>query len=169
MMRDLLESRDAQIQTLEAFGAVAIMIAAIIFSYQGLSFYKPQTEKQVDMQLIQYGRDALFLLDSSNVTAGFSVLENSLNQNESTSLNAALRSVLPPYIQYNVQVSYQNETGIIFRNNSGDGYFIKNGMPVTESVVVVQAVSIYNPNNQSYVNVTYNPIVVEVKLILWNL
>lgn len=166
-MRDILTSNNAQIQTLEAFGAVFIMIAAIIFSYQGLSTYKPQTEKHVDIQLIQYGRDALVLLDASNETAGFSVLEYSLNKANNTTLNKALKNALPSHIQYNVKLSYQNETEVVSRDLSGDGYFIKNGMPVTGSVGVSHAVSIFNPDNQTYMNVT-NPVVVEVKLILWN-
>lgn len=168
---NLKEDISAQIRTLEAFGAVGIMIVALIFSYQNISLVSPQTETHIDVQLLQYGRDVLIALDAANDTTGISLLETCINQPNNTSLNDALKTILPTHIKYNVQLTYINKSGnetfLTLRNETNDGYFIKNGAPVVESIMVSRLISIYNPNNQSYVNITSNPAVVEVKLILW--
>ena len=191
----LVKDKNAQLHTLEGLSAAILMLATLFFVTQGTTYITPQTEMSLDVQLMQFGHDALIVLDSEDpeddillkkyvlgwngTEASFiNPVPNSIDVNSSqfgtngdNDLNHSLHELLPNNVVYNVDFVFYNET----TQELNTSHIIMNGAPMDNSVGVSQLVTLhYNDLNDAPPYSVWNDIintyelqVVEVRLILW--
>ncbi len=157
--------------TLESVVASLLLLVVAYFLFRSTLLIAPQSTQVTDVQLSQYAKDTLRLLDSP--ASSDDTLEYTLEHINSTysaePLLNAIKECLPKDIMFNLDVYYFNNT-----TGKVEVYKITHNIPTSNTVTVSRCVVI---NSNEFVNgspfVTRSaessiyPVVLEVRLTLW--
>lgn len=167
--------------TLEGVIAGVLILVVAYFLFQSTLIISPLSGDIVDVQIRQYGLDALNILSNPQSDAN-DTLENSIARLNSsvypTELLDSLDTILPDNLEYNLKIAYFNITTnqtdiypITNKNNPPDTVtatkiiVLRNGQLVSDSPfkVPVNYTDIESVSNSEF------PVVLEVRLILWRI
>jgi hypothetical protein len=161
--------------------AGVLILVVAYFLFQSTLIVSPLSGDIVDVQIRQYGLDALNILSNPQSDAN-DTLENSIAKLNSsvypTELLNSLDTILPDNLEYNLEIAYfnitTNQTGIYPITNKSNPpdtvtatkiIVLRNGQLVSDSPfkVPVNYTDIESVSNSEF------PVVLEVRLILWRI
>lgn len=163
----MVGKNEAQIFTLEGLGAAVIIMLALYFMLQSPAVSTPPSMQHLNVQLAQFGRDALIAMDL-DVPANSSLVNYTLKSylkaiNESdlripAQMRKDLSSMLPRNAMFNVVLCYMNLSGVnvternftalnvstLILNSDNSTEFMTNLKPPQDSVTTSHIVVIYD-------------------------
>jgi len=194
-MSRLRKDDSGQIHTIEGIVSALVVLVALTYIIGSITFVSPQTEKTTVMKLSIKAQDIMNVLSgqdrpgnfTSPLTRGIAqwnggvadplaVPPQEVNPGELSiiSLNDRIRSLLPPKVMYNMNVSYIDEpaSAAAGRLIFNDEYLIFQGDPQDNSVMASKIIVLnsYDINGSTnYWNGMTAPKTVEIKLVLWSI
>lgn len=175
------EAQEAQAFTLEGLIAALLMLIVAYFLFQSTLIISPLSSESIDVQLRQYGIDALTILKNPDANVD-DALENALAKlNDSTKpveLLNSLDKILPENVEYRLEVWFLNRS-----INELQVYVIDSKEPTSDTVSVSTYLVLKNgelvSDSPFKLNVSAEgiegvsdsdyPVVLEVKLVLWRI
>ncbi len=176
MDRKLADER-AQAFTLESIVAAVLLLVVAYFLFRSTLLIAPQSTQVVDVQLSQYARDTLRILDNpSPPPYTRDTLEYVLEHLNSSDFNEVLqpllnstRECLPKDVNFNIDVYYYN-----FSRGKIEEVSLTHNYPTSSTVTVSRYIVIDSSsfvNDSPFVSPSFEsgsyPVVLEVRLTLW--
>jgi hypothetical protein len=190
-MSRLRKDDSGQIHTIEGIVSALVVLVALTYIIGSITFVSPQTEKTTVMKLSIKAQDIMNVMSgqdqpgnfTSPLTRGIAQWKGGLadpthevNASELSiiGLNDRIRSLLPPKVMYNMNISYIDEpaSAAAGRLIFDEEYLIFQGDPQENSVMASKIVVLngYDINGSTnYWNNMTVPKTVEVKLVLWSI
>ncbi len=167
-----------QMFTLESIVAAMLLLVVAYFLFRSTLLIAPQSTQIVDVQLSQYAKDTLNLLDNpSPLPYTRDSLEYVLEHLNSTDFNQVIspllnstRECLPRDVNFNYQVVYYNYTSGKLEKLDLTNYTPTSSTVTASRCIVIDSSRFVSDSpflTRSTVENSSYPVVLEVRLTLW--